>query len=119
MYMCCQINSVSNAFLPITLGARLATRSGDPPSPTPMMPASVSTRMIMLLWLNDAVMLFRVDPVFGVSTRIFVTIAFGRVAAARARGAGVRACAALAHAGLPQGRNTAPSAPTVKDLANV
>src|SRR5438128_11937502 len=119
MYMCCQINSVSNAFLPITLGARLATRSGDPPSPIPVMPASVSTRMTMLLWLNDAVMLFRFDPVLGVNARILVTMAFGRPAAARATAGGVRACAAWAQTGLFQGRKRPPSAPAVKVLAKV
>jgi hypothetical protein len=45
----CQIISVSNAFLPMTLRATLRTVSGDPPCPTPVMPASVSTSTTMLL----------------------------------------------------------------------
>jgi hypothetical protein len=53
----------------------------------------------MLLWLNAAVMLLRFDPVVGVNTRIFVTMAFGSAAAARASAGGVFACAAWAHTG--------------------
>ena len=117
--MCCQISSVSNAFRPMTIGARLATRSGEPPSPTPVIPASVSTRMIMLLWLKAAVRLFRFDPVLGVSTRTLVTMALGNAAAARARAGGVRSCAACAHTGLSHGRRHPPTAPTARDFANV
>ena len=72
----------------------------------------------MLLWLNAAVMLFRFDPVFGVNTRIFVTMAFGSAAAARARAGGVFACAACAQTGLSHGRKAPPTAPAAKDFAN-
>ena len=118
--MCCQINSVSNAFRPMTLGARLATRSGDPPSPTPVMPASVSTRMIMLLWLNAAVMLFRFDPVLGVSTRTFVTMALGQGGCGlRQSGRCLRSAPPGPTPGCPRDGRAPPIAATVKDFANV
>ena len=73
----------------------------------------------MLLWLKAAVMLLRFDPVVGVNTRIFVTMAFGRAAAALASAGGVFACAAWAHTGSSQGRKALPIAAAVKDFANV
>jgi hypothetical protein len=48
MNAACQIISVSNGFLPMTLLATFRTVSGDPPGPIPVIPASVSTRTTML-----------------------------------------------------------------------
>ena len=52
MNTACQIISVSNAFLPMTLCETLRTVSGEPPCPMPVIPASVSTRTTMLLCGN-------------------------------------------------------------------
>ena len=52
MNAACQMSSVSNAFLPMTLRATLRTVSGEPPWPMPVMPAAVSTRTTMLLCGN-------------------------------------------------------------------
>src|ERR1051325_4602911 len=49
MNPCCQMNSVSKAFLPITLRAILRTVSGDPPCTMPVIRASVSTSTTILL----------------------------------------------------------------------
>src|SRR6476620_4736480 len=57
MYMCCQSRSISKGFWPMTLPARSRTRSGDPPSPMPVMPISVSTVTSRALWLNERFML--------------------------------------------------------------
>src|SRR5207247_3896375 len=57
MYMCCHSRSISNGLFPMTLPARSRMRSGDPPSPTPATPTSVSTVTSRALWLNDRFML--------------------------------------------------------------
>ena len=71
MNAACQISSVSKAFLPMTLRATLRTVSGDPPCPTPVMPASVSTSTTMLLCGNACAPLR--SQLGGKKTRIFVT----------------------------------------------
>src|SRR6186997_2325796 len=80
MYMWCQMRSMSNGLLPIRLPARSWIRSGEPPSPMPVMPISVSTVTSMALWLNDRFML-GCDQHF---TRVI--LALGSAASARVAG---------------------------------
>src|SRR5688572_8782589 len=80
MYMWCQIRSISNGFFPIRLPARSWIRSGEPPSPMPVMPMSVSTVTSIPLWLKERVMLGWAQHF----TRVI--FAFGRAASDRVAG---------------------------------
>ena len=53
MYISCQIASIRNGFLPISVPAHCSSVSFDPPSPMPVIPKSVSTVTTMLLWLKS------------------------------------------------------------------
>src|SRR5688572_10554622 len=115
MNAACQIISVSNAFLPMTLRDTLRTVSGDPPCPTPVMPASVSTSTTMLLCGNACGPLR--SQLGGKTIRIFVTFVGDSRLAACASATGIRL-----HAGLrPRTHEPAtsdPAAPT-SDFVNV
>src|SRR6186997_2034552 len=89
----CQIISVSKAFLPMTLRDTLRTVSGDPPCPTPVMPASVSTSTTMLLCGNACAPLR--SQLGGKKTRIFVTLVGESRLAACASATGIRLQAGL------------------------
>src|SRR5687768_1080867 len=93
MNAACQIISVSNAFLPMTLRDTLRTVSGDPPCPTPVMPASVSTSTTMLL-CGSACAPLR-SQFGGKKIRIFVTLVGDRRLAACASATGIRLQAGL------------------------
>src|ERR671912_2452652 len=115
MNAACQIISVSNAFLPMTLRDTLRTVSGDPPCPTPVMPASVSTSTTMLL-CGSACAPLR-SQLGGKKMRIFVTFVGDSRLAACARATGIRLQAGL----LPRTHEPAtsdPAAPT-SDFVNV
>ena len=53
MNISCQIASILNGFLPMSVPAHCSSVSFEPPSPMPVMPMSVSTVQSMLLWLKS------------------------------------------------------------------
>src|SRR5688572_23372590 len=54
MYISCQMASMRKGFLPMRVPAHCSRVSLAPPSPTPVIPASVSTVTTMLLWLKSS-----------------------------------------------------------------
>src|SRR4051812_19585410 len=115
MNAACQIISVSNALRPMTLRATLRTVSGEPPWPTPVMPASVSTSTTMLLW-GSACAPLRSQPA-GKNIRILVTLFTASLEAARA-GAVAGACAVASTFSIHEGVVEA-AAVSASDRANV
>ena len=52
MYISCQLASMWKGSFPISDPAACSSMSLEPPSPTPVIPMSVSTVTTMLLWLK-------------------------------------------------------------------
>src|ERR1035441_8120882 len=77
MYISCQMASVRIGSLPISDPADCSSVSFEPPSPTPVIPMSVSTVTTMLLWLNNW---FRLG---GWKIRTLVIFALGSAASTR------------------------------------